>query len=67
VARLTGVLTAQFGLEVPWIAGHEHVAPGRKVDPGVLFPWNEIVRRGLALAETLRPFVPPPADPAPEP
>lgn len=67
VARLTGVLTAQFGLEAPWIAGHEHVAPGRKVDPGALFPWNEVMRRGLGLAEELRPLVPPPAEPAPEP
>ena len=65
VTRLTGVLTAQFGLEVPWIAGHEHVAPGRKNDPGALFPWNEVVRRGLALAEELRPLVPPPADALP--
>jgi N-acetylmuramoyl-L-alanine amidase len=59
VVRLTGVLTAQLGLEVPWIAGHEHVAPVRKVDPGVHFPWNEVVRRGLVLAEELRPLVPP--------
>lgn len=59
VVRLAGVLTAQLGLEAPWIAGHEHVAPGRKVDPGVLFPWNEVVRRALALAEELRPLVPP--------
>ncbi len=62
VARLAGVLTAQFGLEAPFIAGHEHVAPGRKIDPGVLFPWNEVVRRGLVLAEELRPFVPAPTD-----
>jgi hypothetical protein len=62
VVRLTGVLTAQLGLEVPWIAGHQHVAPGRKPDPGALFPWNEVVRRGLELAEALRPLVPPPAE-----
>ncbi len=67
VVRLTGVLTAQFGLEAPWIAGHEHVAPGRKSDPGALFPWNEIVRRGLTLAETLRPLVPPPVQPSLQP
>lgn len=64
VARLVGVLTAQLGLEAPWIAGHEHVAPGRKVDPGERFPWNEVMRRALDLAERLRPHVPPPA-PAP--
>lgn len=65
VVRLTGVLTAQLGLEAPWIAGHEHVAPGRKVDPGGLFPWNEVMRRGLELAEKLRPLVPPQVDPQP--
>ena len=65
VARLVGVLTAQLDLTAPWIAGHEHVAPGRKTDPGVLFPWNEVVRRGLELAERLRPLVPPREAPAP--
>ena len=62
VVRLTGVLTAQLGLKAPWIAGHEHVAPGRKPDPGALFPWNEVMRRGLELAERLRPLVPPAAE-----
>lgn len=65
VVRLVGVLTAQLGLEAPWIAGHQHVAPGRKPDPGALFPWNEVMRRGLELAERLRPLVPPPPDEAP--
>lgn len=65
VVRVVGVLTAQLGLEVPWIAGHQHVAPGRKPDPGALFPWNEVIRRGLELAEKLRPLVPAPADGAP--
>ena len=65
VVRLVGVLTAQLDLSAPWIAGHEHVAPGRKPDPGVLFPWNEVMRRGLELAEKLRPHVPPRTDPMP--
>lgn len=62
VARLTGVLTAQFGLQAPFITGHEHIAPGRKVDPGILFPWNEVVQRGLALADRLRPVPLPPSE-----
>jgi hypothetical protein len=53
VARLVGVLTAMFELDSPWIAGHQHVAPDRKNDPGALFPWNEILRRGLTLAKEL--------------
>jgi AmpD protein len=27
------------------IAGHEHVAPGRKSDPGACFDWQELARR----------------------
>ena len=51
--RLVGVLTAMFDLKAPWISGHENIAPDRKNDPGVLFPWNEVMRRGLELAERL--------------
>ncbi len=54
VVRLVGVLTAMYDIPAPWIAGHQHIAPDRKDDPGALFPWNTIVRRGLDLAETLR-------------
>lgn len=33
------------------IVGHEHVAPGRKVDPGVDFPWrNYLIVVGAQLA-----------------
>ncbi len=54
VTRLVGVLTAMFDIPAPWIVGHEHVAPDRKDDPGVLFPWNDVVRNGLDLAADLR-------------
>jgi N-acetylmuramoyl-L-alanine amidase len=53
VVRLVGVLTAMFEIDAPWIVGHQHIAPDRKNDPGALFPWNEVVRRGLALAQKL--------------
>jgi beta-lactamase class A len=54
VVRLVGVLTAMFDIPAPWIAGHQRIAPDRKDDPGALFPWNEVVRRGLELAGSLR-------------
>lgn len=53
VVRLVGVLTAMFELDAPWIVGHQHIAPDRKNDPGALFPWNDVVRRGLDLARRL--------------
>jgi N-acetyl-anhydromuramyl-L-alanine amidase AmpD len=59
--RLVGVLTALFDLKAPWISGHENIAPDRKDDPGTLFPWNEVMRRGLELAERLATPAPPPA------
>src|SRR5262249_26118190 len=55
VVRLVGILVAMYDIPAPWIAGHEHIAPDRKNDPGALFPWNEITRRGLDLARQLRP------------
>jgi hypothetical protein len=53
VVRLVGVLTAMFDIPAPWIAGHQHIAPDRKDDPGALFPWNDVVRRGLEMSESL--------------
>lgn len=39
---------------VAHIAGHEHIAPGRKYDPGPGFDWQELTR-GLALSATCLP------------
>ncbi len=60
LVRLVGVLIAEFDLQAPWIAGHQHVAPDRKDDPGRFFPWNEVLARSLELAARLKAEAGPP-------
>jgi len=44
---LAGLCAALAGrYPIRWVAGHEHIAPGRKQDPGVHFDWAEL-RRSL--------------------
>ena len=50
LASLCAVLLAQF--PVAHVAGHEHIAPGRKYDPGVGFDWLLLQRMaGLATSQ----------------
>jgi len=51
LAELAGALLARY--PITDIAGHEHVAPGRKTDPGPYFDWGrlgaELAARGAPL------------------
>ncbi|MHC3912178.1 1,6-anhydro-N-acetylmuramyl-L-alanine amidase AmpD [Achromobacter marplatensis] len=40
--RLTPVLRSRYPLAAAW--GHEHIAPGRKTDPGPAFNWTRFSR-----------------------
>lgn len=39
----------KYGFSQSYIVGHSHIAPGRKTDPGPIFPWERI---GLAFPES---------------
>ena len=59
LAALTAALAARYGLAE--VRGHEHIAPGRKTDPGPFSDWNlyqeiwqESQRERAALALTTR-------------
>ncbi len=45
---LAGVL-ARHAVPLTRVLGHSDVAPARKEDPGELFPWQRLARKGLAL------------------
>ncbi len=50
LVRLAGAICTRYPLA--WVAGHEHVAPGRKGDPGRGFDWNRL--RGMARKHSLQ-------------
>jgi N-acetyl-anhydromuramyl-L-alanine amidase AmpD len=41
--KLWGEIIDRYQISQEWIAGHEHVDPNRKIDPGPVFPWKRIV------------------------
>lgn len=49
VVRLAGEIVARHGIRPDRVLGHADVAPGRKQDPGPLFPWKRLAEAGLVL------------------
>jgi N-acetylmuramoyl-L-alanine amidase len=44
---LLGALIARYSIEPANIVAHSDVSPGRKEDPGPLFPWRALARDGI--------------------
>ena len=49
VTELAGDIMQRHGIAPCDVLGHSDVAPGRKVDPGELFPWQALAAHGIGL------------------
>lgn len=47
VMTLAGDIVRRYGIDPTCVIGHSDIAPGRKSDPGPLFPWERLARRGV--------------------
>lgn len=49
VIELVADIRTRWSIEDGRILGHSDVAPGRKIDPGELFPWKQLAKAGHGL------------------
>lgn len=49
VIELAADIRTRWSIEDSRILGHSDVAPGRKIDPGELFPWKQLAQAGHGL------------------
>lgn len=67
---LTRQKMEEFNIPVELVQGHEHISPGRKVDPGRLFDWKyfreEITAKSYHDVPDLDPYNPPPVYDGPQ-
>lgn len=47
LASLSQQIVARYQISPRNVVGHSDIAPLRKVDPGPLFPWQELAKRGI--------------------
>jgi len=59
VIPLVADIKERHGIGRGNIVGHSDVAPGRKEDPGELFPWGALAKRRLALPSPTRDLMDP--------
>ena len=52
VVELTADLCKRYGIPLNRVVGHQHIAPGRKVDPGPDFPWEVFLLKVATLLIT---------------
>ncbi|MBL8630307.1 MAG: N-acetylmuramoyl-L-alanine amidase [Rhodospirillaceae bacterium] len=53
VEALVKDILARHKLSGAAVIGHSDIAPGRKIDPGELFPWAHLAQQGIGLWPTL--------------
>lgn len=51
VSALCKIIIDRWGIRADKVLAHSDIAPGRKVDPGHLFPWEALAREGVGLWE----------------